>query len=155
VRYVEHRRWPVKWFCWLQDEVVCIQCKDGLQPSPYGDRCDPTDYTTPEWFIPVIVVNAVILAVLIFGVIALVIYRRSSASTRQPRPPLPRPEELDDLPSSRNSKKHRRSTVKRERYTPTPSNSNQLPPQQVTILLSQQGWWHNRLLLRNALQLHL
>jgi len=85
-----------------------------------------------DWLIPVVVVCAVLLTTAVVVAIAFLVHRLRHRS-KSPRPPLPRLEELDDMPADRSTKKSRRSFFQRDRYTRTPNRSQQ-PPEQVIYL---------------------
>ena len=113
-----------------QGEVICGQCVAGFELSPRGVACDPAEESTPpDWLVPVVVVLAVVLLAAVAVAVTWVVRRRQHPP--RPRPPLPRPDELGVLPSDWTSKKLRRSTFGRNRYTRTPKS--QRPPPQVYI----------------------
>ena len=109
--------------------MVCSQCSDALQLSPGGYACSPMDSTQPAWLIPVVVVAVVVPVAVVVAAVAFVVRRRRRASL-PPRPPLPRPDELDDLPAAETSKK-RPSVMNRLRYTRSPKRSQHLTLQVI------------------------
>jgi len=110
--------------------VICSRCRDGLEPSPWGDACDPVASPLPDWLIPVVVVGAVVLSAAVIGGVVILVLRCRRSEPRQ-RPPLPRLEELDVIPADRPTKK-RRSILGRDRYTATPNRSQRVA-EQVTL----------------------
>ena len=126
--------------CRCQGAVICSQCRDGLQPSPDGDTCDPVASNVPDWLIPLVVVAVVVLSAVIVFVLGLLVFRcRRRSTSSKPRPPLPRPDELDDRPTDDRRTRKRRSFFSPDRrYTPTPRS--QRTTEQVRTRAGF-SWW--------------
>lgn len=109
---------------------MCTRCEGGLIASPVGDSCNPME-SLPFWVIPLIVVLAVVLSTAAVVVVCVVVRWRRASRPARPRPPLPRPDELDDPPTHSVRSKMRFSSKKRERYTLAPKKRPQQTPEQV------------------------
>ena len=123
--------------CCGQDEVVCSQCDDALEPSPSGCVPRSSQSSLSVWVVPVVVVVVVLSTSAVAALVAVVAVRRCRRSSSRVRPPLPPPDRLDDLPFPAAgiedaAKNRRRSIIDRVRnrnqyVARTPDRPQQVP----------------------------